>query len=64
MRLKARRHCASGANTVKSCSEASGRNADNLSNELTDLFLDCATECEWRGVSVNSGFPLADISIG
>jgi hypothetical protein len=31
---------APGANTVKSCSEASVRNADNLSNELTGPRLD------------------------
>jgi hypothetical protein len=62
MRLKARRDDASGAGTVKSCSEASGRK--NMSNELTDLFSAGATECEWRSGSVNSGFSLADISIG
>src|ERR1700704_740165 len=34
-RGKTKAEYASGANTVKSCSEASVRNADNLSNELT-----------------------------
>jgi hypothetical protein len=38
-RSKTKAEYASGANTVKSCSEASVRNADNLSNELTGSIL-------------------------